>query len=1286
MRKTALFAALLVAVWSVVAVAGTAPQSANPHLAGVVIFKLNDLPQIGSKGLSCGVASVDAVLARHGLQGITQIFPQKRLAKTTTGQGLARICQARVATGTDIYALCRSLEQTGQVEYAEPRLGRKMEYTPNDPGLGNQWFLSTIQATAAWDLSQGDTAVTVAIVDCGVQVTHPDLAANVWINPGEDINHNGSFDNWSSTYDSLGVLGDIDSVDNDGNGYLDDVQGWDFAGPDVAIPSPLGDNDPNVYGSNNDHGTHVAGDASAVTDNGVGVSGIGFKCKVLPIKCSYDNDYAASGGKSYIYFGYEGIVYGADNGADVINCSWGGGGFSQYEQDVINYAYGQGSLVVCAAGNDNSSAPHYPSSSENAFSVAATAAGDIKSSFSNYGTTVDVSAPGSSIYSTCYSNTYQAWDGTSMASPVCAGLAALVKSYNPGWSNVKIATQLLASTDNIDALNSSYAGLLGTGRINAYKALTTTVTSWTRYYSHRTDDGNDGILRAGESVDLTVTLRNGWDAASAVTGLISTSDYAIHLTSASGNYGAIGMGDTASVTTYGFTVDSTALPHRALFTIQINTDGDLYTDSFYVQIEQAPVLLVDDDGGATVESYYEDALSNSGAFYNYYDRTAQGCPDSLMLDVFPVVIWSCEWAFPSLDSSDRRVLKHYLNNGGKLYISGQDIGWDLQDPSGNEYLDDPSGCTDFYQNYLKATYLGDNGGTSATGIAGDTLTDNLSSNLYQPGRASDEQFPDYFNLNGSAVYCFNYGVTTNRGGLHWEDTVSGTKLVYTGFGYEAITTASTRQTFMDRIMRWFMGDIFIEHEPLTDTENTSSPYRVTAVITSSIGVQQASLYYNLDGSAPYENKLTMTKIGSTDTFECYIPAQNEKTIQYYIVAENTNSLNTAKPIDAPFTCYSFYAGVDTVPPVINSTAKNTINLNGPYYIAATVEDNIGLLDSIYLYYKINSGSEYPPVKMTGTGETYTGYISLPAGIYTGDTINYYITAVDNSSQQNMGRGPLSGYFYFVTTDSELVSNFDSSTEIAKWDTTGGTSTWHLFSSTPHSTPYSISTRLSSNYTSNSNIILTLERNNSYNLDSYADNNKLVKLFWWQKGALGASDTVFIEASTDGNSWTSLKSRTSLTTSWTTDSATVNTAFAAKNLNDSINFRFRLKSDAGATNSYGWVLDDIYLKVQPVLGVSGGQPETSGPVVFALRQNRPNPFGSATTISYQLPVKSRVSLKVYNVAGQLVRTLVDSKQPAGKYDVTWDGRDDQTRRLAAGVYLYRLEAGEQKLTKKLVMLK
>ena len=1202
------------------------------------------------------------------------LYPQKRLAKGVKEQGLARICQARVSGAADIRALCAQLKNTGQVEYAEPRYLRRVEFTPNDPSLGTQWFLATIQATSAWDISQGDTLVTVGIVDCGVQTTHPDLAANIWLNPGEA----GADSN--------------NGIDDDGNGYVDDYRGWDFAGPDTADPTPAGDNNPNPTASNNDHGTHVAGDASAVTNNGEGVAGIGYKCKVMAVKCSYDND-TRSDGKGYISFGYEGIVYASDNGAQIINCSWGGGGYSQYEKDIIDYAYGQGSLVVCAAGNDNSIAPHYPSAYENSFSVAATASGDVKSSFSNYGPTVDISSPGSSIYSTCYSNTYASWDGTSMASPVAAGVAALVKSYYPSHTNAMIATLLMHSSDDIDAQNPAYTGLLGAGRVNAYKALTTAITSWTRYYSSRIEDGNDNIPRAGETVNLTIALRNGWSDAASVTAVVSSPDYAVHMVSGAGNYGTLGSGDTASVTTYSFTVDSTSLPHLASFVIQINTDGDLHTDTFNVQIEQAPVLLVDDDGMATVESYYQDALDAGGVFYNYYEHATQGTPDSLLLDKFPVVIWSCEWAFPSLDSLDRKVLKHYIDQGGKLYVSGQDLGWDLQDTmtgASHEYLLDSAGCTDFYQNYLKAVYLGDDGGSSATGITGDTLTDGLSSAIYQPGRASTEQFPDYFNPTGGAAYCFDYTSTANRGGLHWEDGGTGAKVVYTGFGYEAISTAAVRQAFMDRIIRWFLGDISIAHTPLTDTENTSAPYRVAAVIASTVGVKTVSLCYNLDGSAPFEGKLAMSRVGATDTFECFIPAQTNKAVQYYIIAENNTDLVTARPIDAPFTSYGFYAGADTVDPVISSTPpQNTINLNGPYAITADVTDNIGLQDSTYLHYLVNSGSEYPPVKMTAAGDTYSGLISLPVRINTGDTVKYYITAVDNSSQQNTTRGPAGVYYSFRTTDSVMVSNFDSPEAKAVWDTVNGSYLWRTYTSTPRSAPASMRQGVT-NYANNADYRMTLKPAYSYNLDAYASNGKWVRLYYWQRGKLSTTntnDTIMVEGSKDNVNWTVLRYKVTLNNlaSFIPDTVDLTPFLASKGVNDSITFRFRLKSDTTLTNAFGWNLDDIYLKVESITGAAG-RPGTLEPKVLALYQNNPNPFGAGTTISYQLPADTKVALKVYNVAGQLVRTLVNSNQPAGSYSVKWDGRDDGRRQLAAGVYLYRLEAGETRFTKKLVLIK
>ncbi|MDP2807125.1 MAG: S8 family serine peptidase, partial [bacterium] len=284
---------VILTVVCLLGLAGAAPAengriAVSPHMKGVVIFKLKTFPVMDAKGYSCGSPQVDAVLQQHGLDKINLLYPQKRLAKSKAEQELSKICQAKVSGTADIKALCAQLKKTGQVEYAEPRYGRQAEFTPNDPGIGSQWFLTAIQAASAWDITTGDTLVTVGIVDAGVQTTHPDLAANIWLNRTEDINHNGIFDNWPSTYDSLGVFGDIDTIDNDLNGYKDDVQGWDFAGPDLADLSPAGDNNPNPTASNNDHGTHVAGDASAVTNNGVGVAGIGYNCKVMAVKCSYD--------------------------------------------------------------------------------------------------------------------------------------------------------------------------------------------------------------------------------------------------------------------------------------------------------------------------------------------------------------------------------------------------------------------------------------------------------------------------------------------------------------------------------------------------------------------------------------------------------------------------------------------------------------------------------------------------------------------------------------------------------------------------------------------------------------------------------------------------------------------------------------------------------------------------------------------------------------------------------------------------------------------------------------
>lgn len=1255
------------------------------YLPGVVIFKLKSSPNIDAKGLVTGNSSVDAVLAKYGKERVTQPFGMKTTAKTSLGRSLSHICQAVVSPKADIGQLCQELSGTGQVEYAEPRYGYQVEATtPNDPMLGSQWFLSKIQAGDAWDISRGDTSVWIGIIDCGVQVTHPDLANNIWVNPGEDINHNGKFDNWPSTYDSLGVYGDIDSTDNDGNGYKDDVQGWDFAGPDIAVVTPDGDNDPNVYGSNNDHGTHVAGDASAVTDNGIGVAGIGWNCRPMAIKCSYDNDYTAPGSKSYIYFGYDGIVYAADNGAKVINCSWGGSGYSQFAQDVINYAWEAGSVLVCAAGNDASSDPHYPSAYDNVVSVAATTSSDIKSSFSNYGTTVYVSAPGSSILSTAYSNTYASWDGTSMASPVAAGVAGLIWANNPGWNNTKVATQLIMTTDNIDALNPTYAGLLGTGRINAYKALTTTPVPLVKYQSHLVNDGGNGIAEAGETVGLSLTLKNWWGDAANVDATIHSDDYAVQITTASANYGAINGGATWTVTSFDFTVENTALPHWAMFTVDISADAQSRTDTFYVQIERSPILLVDDDTGArNVDTLYSQSISKLGYFYDRYDRSLRGAPDTALLKSYNTVIWLCEWAFPSLDSMDRAALRTYLDNGGNLYLSGQDIGWDLADPTGvpdNQYTAETEA---FYQDYLHASYGGDHSGiTSIVGTASDPIGDGLSFSILQPYIGSS-QYYDYFSPIGGATTVLDYsGFSSGKAGIKYSGAY---KLFYTGFGFEAITSVSARDTVMDRVVKWFMGDIQIAHTPLNDTEDTLNPYPVQATVASSAGVSQVYLYWDDDGALPYANRVLMSDMGG-GTYQGYIPAHNGAQIDYFIYASNNNGLNKTLPGGAPYNYYSFYAGPDPYAPVIAHTSlNNTINLSGPYKIDAQITDNYGVFpDSAFIHYKVNSGSEYPAVQMSSSGSDFSGNMTLPSHIYTGDTVYYYITAMDTSSQHNVGRSPSSDYYSFVMVDSVLVSNFDSPAMLAVFDTLAGTYPWRTYLTGPHSAPNCMRTG-TANYPNSAEVTLQLKPENSYNLSAYIQNNNWVKLYLWVKGIIGAGDSIFVEGSTDGLNWTTLKARTSLTSSWALDSADISPMLSTKGLYDSIQFRMRLKSDA-ATNAFGWLVDDVYIKVKPFPSGVAGEPAVTSIKVFALEQNRPNPFRGQTSIRYQLPTEAMVRINIYNISGQLVRTLTDGRQLPGAYDAIWNGRDNAGRQVSAGVYFYRLNAGNVDLTQKMVLLK
>ncbi|MGQ9818856.1 MAG: S8 family serine peptidase [Candidatus Kapaibacteriales bacterium] len=342
----------------------------------------------------------------------------------------------------DPFYISKKLRNYIGIEYAEPLYVRKILKIPSDPRINQQYYLNKIKIFEAWDLLPANVdTIIVGIIDTGIDYEHPDLAENIYINYGE------------VGKDSLGRDKRENGIDDDNNGYIDDYRGWDF---------PNNDNDPKPV---NGHGTHVAGIIGAIVDNDTGGCGLVPKVKLLACKCSPDDN------GSIILSGYKAIFYSAVMGANVINCSWGSTGYSNFEQEVINSVNQLGCSIVSAAGNNSALQDFYPASYDGVLSVSALDSNDLKAGFSNYSVKVDISAPGVDIFSTVPGNTYAAWDGTSMASPIAAGVLALIRQKFQSLKPKQYYEILKKTSDDIYPLNENFVGLLGAGRVNAFNAL-----------------------------------------------------------------------------------------------------------------------------------------------------------------------------------------------------------------------------------------------------------------------------------------------------------------------------------------------------------------------------------------------------------------------------------------------------------------------------------------------------------------------------------------------------------------------------------------------------------------------------------------------------------------------------------------------------------------------------------------------------------------------------------------------------------------------------------------------
>jgi len=378
-----------------------------------------------------------------------QIFGNKEVTliahlmtkQQTEGQSVSLV-HLSLPQGLDVFEAMQILDGNPAILWSAPNFyfeGDPREVIPNDPGYGSQYHHPLMKNNLAWDITYGNPDIVIAITDDGVQLTHSDLSTNIWVNSGE-IPGNG--------------------IDDDGNGYIDDVNGWDFSS---------GNNNPNPNSSSDDHGTHVAGISAGRTNNGIGIAGVSGHSTIMPLQFYGVGAWTAAVCNAT-------FTYAADNGAHIVNTSYNTNGFvgDPVFTAGMQYMHDAGVLHFNSGGNGNELNPARQIFHQSLM-VVSTDASDLKSSFSNYGTGMDISAPGSNVYSTITNNGYGFKSGTSMAAPNAAGAAALIWSANPQWNSYQVAAQLLATADNIDGVNPSYAGLLGTGRVNTYSALTTTL-------------------------------------------------------------------------------------------------------------------------------------------------------------------------------------------------------------------------------------------------------------------------------------------------------------------------------------------------------------------------------------------------------------------------------------------------------------------------------------------------------------------------------------------------------------------------------------------------------------------------------------------------------------------------------------------------------------------------------------------------------------------------------------------------------------------------------------------
>jgi subtilisin family serine protease len=722
----------------------------------------------------------------------------------------------------------------------------------------------------------------------------------------------------------------------------------------------------------------------------------------------------------------------------------------------------------------------------------------------------DISAPGVKIYSSIPGGDWQwtsslgDWSGTSMATPHISGTVALMLQANPlldvattkllldqsaidlgaagkdndyGWGRVNAFSAVSAAVAGVGTLEgtvySSAGGTVENARVHILDTSQKVYSDATGYYSlqlaagdHEVEVSRFGYETSTDSVTIVADATTTHDVTLAqlpsgtIAGVVTDSETGAGIeTDVTVLLGGEAVLTTATDPTTGaysvvLPIGTYDLVFHPVFPYPLTTRTGIdvlegATTTVDVALLAAQILIVDDDGGDPYQTYYEQAAMAAGRSY----ITVTTPPTAADMAPFESVVWLTGDDYTTtLTSDDQAELAAYLDGGGRLFISGQDIGYDIHTTSS------------FYADYLHATYVQDDVKLGAViGEASSPVGVGFAFDIKGGDGANNQAYASEVDPISPALTAFVYDpsvpeavVTSNtvqKQQLEAEGiTSSGTagltvdngtyRLVYFAFGFEAIATASDRSQMMDRILDWLQGYPEIVHTPLGDTEDTVNPYRVSAFITSDyFPLDPSSFAVTYDVGGP-ETSVPMTATGVPDEYEAYIPAMPVDTeVSYYISAGDVEEHVSTDPIGAPAFKHSFLVAKDEVPPdVVHQEYYDTNDLEGPYGITCEVSDNIGV-EAVFLMFAKNGGIHHR-VTMSYMGSTGTGdgiyYGEIPGPSEVGDFYDYHIYAMDESYSGNVTRVPETGAYEFSIVE-EFVWNFEA--DDGGWVPMGGVWEW-----------------------------------------------------------------------------------------------------------------------------------------------------------------------------------------------------------------------------------------------------